>query len=417
MTIVFVEANSTGTTSTALRLAARNGYDTVFVTADRGFYARLPDNPLRVASATVTANTYDPLSVLRAIRHLDVEAVVSFDDYHLPIAAICARELRLPHAGLGGLLATRFKDVMRERTAGCAGAVDFHIIKPGTPPGTRLPYPVVVKPVDESGSVAVRRCDTDAELGDAVARFGDHVVNARGYRPDRSLLVERYAAGDEYSCELVWNPEAANWTMCGITRKLLGPEPHFVEVGHIFPAPLDHAVTDEVARRVATWLAAVELRCGAVHIEFRLTEAGPWLIEINPRLPGGHITELVRLCTGIDMVAAYLSFHLRDRGARLGVPRCAPQAATAATRHLLTSEVTRRGALTALRTATLPTLRRFEVVDMDPDRVSEVDVSNYDRPGYLLLADDDPDAVFADLTTADAALQPLARHLSTGSAR
>lgn len=407
MTIVFLEANSTGTTSAALRLAARSGHDTAFVTADRDFYGRLPDNPLHIADVVLDANTYDPLSVLRAIRHLRVDAVVSFDDYHLLVAAGCARELGLPHADISGLLATRFKDVMRERTSDSAGGVDFHTIAPGQDVGTHLSYPVVVKPVDESGSVAVRRCDTAADLTAAVDAFGDHVINARGYRPDRTLLVESYVDGGEYSCELMWNPDADGWTVCGITRKLLGSEPHFVEVGHLFPAQLEPGATDLVVRHVTEWLSAVGLRCAAAHVEFRLSDDGQRLIEINPRLPGGHITDLVLWCTGIDMVAVYLAFHLRDRGAKLDTSPRAPQAVSAATRHLLVSELARPGALNALRAVYLSTLMAFEVADVDGTSGTGVDTSNYDRPGYLLLAAPDPAAVLTDLGVVDDALRPL----------
>jgi hypothetical protein len=417
VTIVFVEANSTGTTSAALRLARTHGYKTAFVTADREFYSQVPNNPLKLADRVLDANTYDPLAVLRAIRSLDVEAIISFDDYHLSTSAVCARDLGLPHADLHGLLATRFKDVMRERTRRSAGAVAFHTIEPGMPPQTHLQYPVVLKPVDESGSVAVRRCDSAAELVDAVDAFAPQVVNARGYRSSRSLLVEEYLTGPEYSCELMWKPDTQEWVVCGFTRKILGAEPHFVEVGHIFPAGLDPATVKETVRRVAEWLSAVDLRCNAAHVEFRLTSTGPRLIEINPRLPGGHITDLVQWCTGIDMVGAYLSIHLREGSKRFGDEPGPPVATMAATRHLMASELVEPGTLVALRGAKLGTLRHFEAKQARAGSSTAVDTTNYDRLGYLLFAAADPAAVLADLDTASEILRPCALRLIAGSTK
>jgi biotin carboxylase len=42
---------------------------------------------------------------------------------------------------------------------------------------------------------------------------------------------------------------------------------------------------------------------GPSHCELRVTGGGVKIIEINPRLAGGYIPELVRLAFGIDMIA------------------------------------------------------------------------------------------------------------------
>jgi argininosuccinate lyase len=51
-------------------------------------------------------------------------------------------------------------------------------------------------------------------------------------------------------------------------------------------------------------LAALNLGWGPAHIELRLTEDGPKIIEVNPRLAGGFIPELVRLASGVDLITA-----------------------------------------------------------------------------------------------------------------
>lgn len=49
---------------------------------------------------------------------------------------------------------------------------------------------------------------------------------------------------------------------------------------------------------------ALGLRNGITHTEFRVGDAGVCLMELNARIPGGHITDLVELVTGIDLVEA-----------------------------------------------------------------------------------------------------------------
>ncbi len=49
-------------------------------------------------------------------------------------------------------------------------------------------------------------------------------------------------------------------------------------------------------------LRVLGLGWGTAHVELRLGPAGPTVIEVNPRLAGGLIPELVRSSLGIDLV-------------------------------------------------------------------------------------------------------------------
>jgi hypothetical protein len=92
----------------------------------------------------------------------------------------------------------------------------------------------------------------------------------------------------------------------GITRKHLSAAPHFVELGHDFPADLSPEEEAIVSATVQKALDAVGFDFGPAHTELRLAERGPTIIEINPRLAGGMIPELIRLATGVDLVADLL---------------------------------------------------------------------------------------------------------------
>ena len=95
-----------------------------------------------------------------------------------------------------------------------------------------------------------------------------------------------------------------------VTRKLLGPEPRFLELGHLTPAPLDEVVRHELASYAADVVRAVGITTGPFHCELRLSEGRPVLIEVAARLPGGKITELMEMVTGVrppGMVLAELT--------------------------------------------------------------------------------------------------------------
>jgi S-sulfo-L-cysteine synthase (3-phospho-L-serine-dependent) len=89
----------------------------------------------------------------------------------------------------------------------------------------------------------------------------------------------------------------------GITRKFLGEEPCFVETGHDFPAHLQTEIKTDILSYVRLVCKQVGIIWGPAHVELKLdSKSRPHIIEINPRLAGGFIPELVRLATGIDLI-------------------------------------------------------------------------------------------------------------------
>jgi biotin carboxylase len=155
--------------------------------------------------------------------------------------------------------------------------------------------PVVLKPTCLDGSRAVRlirrRTDVTAWLSE---------LTRLGYRGP--VLIEEYLRGPEFSVETI----TANGThhVVGITAKRLGRPPHFVEMGHVHPAPLAQEAKSEIAELVVTFLDATGYRFGPAHTEVILTEAGPRIVESQARFGGDRIPLLVELASGFDMEAA-----------------------------------------------------------------------------------------------------------------
>jgi S-sulfo-L-cysteine synthase (3-phospho-L-serine-dependent) len=73
-------------------------------------------------------------------------------------------------------------------------------------------------------------------------------------------------------------------------------------LGHDFPADLSPQLRASIAEVAQQGLRALGLNWGPGHVEIRLTAQGPAIVEINPRLAGGFIPEIMRLAFGIDMV-------------------------------------------------------------------------------------------------------------------
>ena len=111
-----------------------------------------------------------------------------------------------------------------------------------------------------------------------------------------ALLVEALVEGPEFSVEVF------SGRVIGITRKHLGAPPAFVEAGHDYPAVVSADVARALTAAVTRGTELLGLGWGPLHWELRMQGGRAWAIEVNPRLAGGFIPELVRHAEGIDLI-------------------------------------------------------------------------------------------------------------------
>ncbi|MGW6388895.1 ATP-grasp domain-containing protein [Streptomyces sp. NPDC055103] len=156
-------------------------------------------------------------------------------------------------------------------------------------------YPVVLKPAGQAGSVGVIRVDNSEDLARAFDFAAEGASLAGGQNTD--VLVEEYLDGPEISVECV--TQHGHTHAVAVTRKKLGFEPYFEEIGHTVDAT--DPLLAEVAPIATAAIRALGIDHGIQHVEMRLTPSGPRIIEVNGRIGGDLIGHLVRLATGLDL--------------------------------------------------------------------------------------------------------------------
>ena len=307
--LVLLESNTTGSGRQFCRAAVRSGLRPLLLSRDPGRYPYVAQDGV----ASRVLDPTDPAAVLAACRALPgpVRGVTSSSEYWVAAAGQAARELGLPHPDPDAVRACRDKPTQRARLA-AAGLPGPAAVAAATPAeaveaAAAVGLPVVVKPVAGTGSIGVRRCDhlVDVRVA-AAAVLGDPAP--LGLPPQPAVLVEAYLPGPEFSVETFDD------RVVGITAKHLGPEPHFVETGHDFPAPLPAADRSALAGAAVAALRALGLGWGAAHVELRLTPGGPRVVEVNPRLAGGMIPRMVEEATGLDLVSRQVARALGHTG-------------------------------------------------------------------------------------------------------
>jgi biotin carboxylase len=304
------------------------------------------------------------------------DGVVAFSEAHVMAAALVADELSLPGPSLAAAVLSRNKALQRGRFAVAGIRQPEYVIASDLAEAAdwaNARFPVVIKPLSSSGSAGVELVPDSSGYADAVQRRS-------GESP---LLVEAAVDGPEYSWEaLVCH--GAVW-FSNITAKQTTGPPHFVEVGHRTAAPLSAATTKAIDDLGTAVLAALGMSSGIVHLEFRLAEAGPTLMEIAVRTPGDYLMDLLGFTYGIDWFEMVV---------RLAMSMSLPEPP----RHPLTCAaacfpLAEPGVVTAIEglDAVLvhPAVVRAGVLAAVGD-VMEPVVSSVQRRAFVLLAADDP---------------------------
>lgn len=393
--LVLVESNTTGSGRLFCSSARDLGLRPVLLARDPGRYPYVATDHVDHL-VTDTSSDAAVLSACAGLAGL-VAGVTSSSEYFIATAARAAAELGLPHPDADAVLACRDKHAQRVRLAAagvpCPAFAAADTPRRAAAVAEGLGFPVVVKPASGTGSIAVRRCD-DAAQAEAAAAYALAPGADPALPAQDTVLVEQYLAGAEFSAELIDDQ------VVGVTRKLLGPEPYFVEAGHDFPAPVSQAESKTLADTALAAVRALGLGWGGAHVELRYGSGPqPCVVEVNPRLAGGMIPRAVAEATGIDMIR-----HLVAAAAGRPEPLRRLRDDAASIRFLVAR---RQGTLAAVggaaRARGMP-----GVVDVTltctPGQQVTVRHSFRDRLGYVITAGPDPAAT---ASAADAALGAL----------
>jgi carbamoyl-phosphate synthase large subunit len=155
-------------------------------------------------------------------------------------------------------------------------------------------YPLVMKPIDNSGSRGVIFCNNAEEAN----HYFDEVMQ---HTREPKIAIENIVYGQEYSLEsLHYKGETILYQ---ITEKYMTPKPYFTEM-ELFEPPL---LTEEKVREIEQIVKEIAKafkfhNCGS-HNEVKVDADGKIrVIEASPRFAGDYITStLVPLSTGLNV--------------------------------------------------------------------------------------------------------------------
>ncbi|MDT8394536.1 MAG: ATP-grasp domain-containing protein [Bacteroidales bacterium] len=257
---------------------------------------------------------YYPISITNKEKVLEVCQKEKIDgitsiatDVAVPTMAYVARKLGLTGNSVRSSALTTNKFLMREAFAKNSLPIPgFRIIRTIDDLHTleALSYPIIIKPVDRSGSLGITMIQSKDQLEDAVKYALEKSFT-------RQAIIEEFIEGKEISVETIsW--EGKHYILA-YTDKVTSGYPHFVELEHHEPSIL---VSEEIRPTlndlVAKSLDALEIEFGASHAEFIINDRKEiFITEIGARMGGDFIgSDLVFLSTGYDFVKGVIDISL-----------------------------------------------------------------------------------------------------------
>lgn len=264
----------------------------------------LPDNPGQyVADQFYLVSTTDKDAILKVAQEEMVDGVLAYaSDPAAPTAAYVAEKMGLasnPYESVETLCnKDRFRSFLQSNgfNSPQSGGYDNKDEAMGDIENFR--FPVIVKPVDSSGSKGVTVLEDTEKAGEAIDLAFEF---SRGHR----IIIEEYIekkhpyliGGDIF----VSNGKVVLWGLMNCHRDSQVNE--LVPVGKSYPLMLEEADIRSVKEMLQRLVDKLEIKFGAMNVELVVDKNDRvWPIDIGPRNGGNMIPDLLGYIFEVDVV-------------------------------------------------------------------------------------------------------------------
>jgi biotin carboxylase len=281
----------------AIKYANKKGYYTILCDY-------LSNNPgQHFANKFYCVSTTDKEAVLEVAQKERIDGVVTYaSDPAAPTAAYVAEEMGLPTNPYKSVeLLTnkdKFRSFLAKHNFNTPKAKGYSSIEQAINEIEEFRLPVIIKPVDSSGSKGVSKL-TD------VTNLKSQIEYALSFSRVKRIIIEEFVekhgyqvAGDGFSVngKLVFRCFANDH----FDENGINP---FVPISASFPYHMPKKIHDKIHAELQRLLDLLEMKTGAYNFDILVNEnEDVYLMEIGPRNGGNFIPQVVRYATGIDMI-------------------------------------------------------------------------------------------------------------------
>lgn len=305
-TIIFIGTNKSGSSREATRAAEKLGYFTVlFTNNEKQLQQRRAYPDIHKMILIDTSNIEDMKDEIYNLTKsgLEIKTIVSFVDPYVHIASILCDEFCDNYTSSTAIEMMEDKEKTRNYLKNQSYSPKFFLIKPHESVPTNLEFPLIVKSPKSTGS-------KDVLLAKDSGQLNDHLRYLRSKNVEETIMIEEYIDGPQYLVEAIVYKRQPH--VIGIIEQEITQGKRFIITGYgvLVKAPSDiQAGLEEVLQSI---VKTFNIENGALHLELRLTKNGWKLIEINPRISGGAMNNMIFAAFGFNLVEETLKLLLGE---------------------------------------------------------------------------------------------------------
>lgn len=304
--LVFIESYKFGTSREALTIAKEMGYVVILFT-DK--YSALEFE--EVDQVIFIDDLLNELCLINEItllqnKGIQICACLSFIDPYVTYAARLSGQLGLSVSSLQSLSIMENKIILRETLKHLPLTPAYWIIQPGDSlPSINYPaaFPLVIKAPVSNGSKDVFMVKTITELKKASQKIRDKY-------PDDSLLIEEFLDGPQYLVEIIIQNNVLKFF--AVMEQDIISNGKFIVSAYKYPAKLEETMVKSLTTIILNITEKLGFSNGSCHMEWKLVQDEWKLIEINPRMSGGVMNQIIEEGTGINLIKEILKMYLGE---------------------------------------------------------------------------------------------------------
>lgn len=305
--ILFIGTNKSGSSREAIKVAENLGYFTVLFTSnEKQLQQRKAYPDIHKMMLIDTTNIEEMKTAIHQLisTGLEIKTIVSFVDPFVHIASILCDEFCQNYTSSKAIEMMEDKEETRNFLKNQPYSPKFVPIKPNESFTNNMEFPVIVKSPKSTGSKDVLFAKNKRQLL-------KHLRSLQSKKPDETIMIEEYIKGPQYLIEaLVYQKKAQ---IIGIIEQEITEGKRFIITGYgvlvEVPADIQKGI-EEVLHSIVEEFA---IENGTLHLELRLTERGWKLIEINPRISGGAMNNMLFAAFGFSLVEETLKLFLGEQ--------------------------------------------------------------------------------------------------------
>jgi len=281
----------------AIKEAVKMGY--YVITCDY-----LPSNPgHQYAHEYHNVSTTDKEAVLELAKRLNVDGIVAYaSDPAAPTAAYVCEKLGLPTSPYKSveILSKKhlFRKYLAEHGFNVPYAKSYTSYEDAEKDIDSFKLPVMVKPVDSSGSKGINKLVDKKQLK---TFFED----ALSYSREKKVIIEEFIekegpqiSGDAFSVEgeLVFHCLGNEFYSTKVDKD-------FAPLGECWPTIMPQSIIDQLAQDLQRLISSLGMKSTAYNVEAIYGKDGKvYILELGARSGGSLIPQITALATGVDMV-------------------------------------------------------------------------------------------------------------------